>query len=185
MKLPLSLILAAAGVPVGIALADLGNLPSVEDTGAAAGELVADGERLVNGVGQARAQLEKALEEARAGQDMLLATCLAANLEELSGLESKAVLQFRALRDAATADTARVPFVVLTVMGQKANLIADEAAQCVGADETNPGISAADIEPPVDPNAGVGEPPVEPALPPGGELPVDVPRVPPAASPVR
>ena len=185
MKLPISLILAAAGVPVGIALAEYGNpaghaAASSSETAA----LVADGERLMNGLGKARAQLEKATEDARAAQDMVLATCLAAKLEELADLEGKAVDQFRLLSEAASADTGRVPFVVLTVMGQKGNLIVEEASQCVGFDEENPGLNAANVEPPVDPQDGIEDAPTEPAWPADG-LPTGIPEVPPAASPVR
>jgi hypothetical protein len=184
VKLPLSIILAAAGVPVGIALAEYGSPIAITDPEATdTAQLVADAEQVMDGLGKARAQLEKAAENARAAEDLLLATCLDSKLEELSDLEGKAVPQFRALREAVSAEIGRVPFVVLTVMGQKASLIVEEAALCVGANDDNPGIDFANIAPPVDPNAGIESAPFEPAWPSDG-LP-GVPAIPPAASPVR
>jgi hypothetical protein len=189
ISFPIMIAAACGAVPMGIALADFGPLGAADDQALQPSELIAGAERVVQGMGRSRADLEKAAQGARKNQDLLLATCLEDKLGEITELETKAVEQFRALREAASDEAARVPFVVLTVIGQKASLVAEEAGQCVGESDTGAGLAeGGGLQPPVDPNAGVGDPPTEPAFPtdgPGVGLPVDMPPVPPAATPTR
>ena len=191
MKVHLPLLVALSGfVPIGIAVAEYADTP-VAPTVAAddhAEDLLALGEEMVERVAKARAQLAAALERARADQDMLLATCLESKLEEMSRLGGMATSQLASLRNAADAGAARLPYVVITVIGQKASLVIEEAALCVGVDRDESGLHFDDIAPPTDPNADLPGGPfdvVQPWVPtsggPSGDLP---PGIPPEASPI-
>lgn len=205
MRIPLLVVVAVGAlVPIGIALADIAGPGGAPLNPAADGEqlrLVSLGERVVHDIRGAKVQTSAAIRDARENGDVLLATCLDEILAELKRLEGKAGEQIGLLRGAATVETARVPYVLLTVVGQKAELVAADAAQCRGADWQ--GDAEERLAPPTDPNAAPsddlarpteGPGPIFVPPPPAGpmtgsapitEIPVEMPPVPPAATPTR
>ena len=205
MRIPLFVVVAVGAlVPIGIALADIAGQAEARLNPAADGEqlrLVSLGERVVHDIRGTRAQTSTAIRDAREDGDVLLATCLEETLVELKSLERKAGEQIGLLRGAATAETARVSYVLLTVVGQKAELVAADAAQCRGAEWH--GEAADRLAPPTDPNAVPSDDLARPTEgpnatfvppPPAGpmtgsspitEIPVEMPPVPPAATPTR
>ena len=210
MKLQLPVLVSlAAMVPIGIAWADHSDaetpVPVMSDPQTA--QLVALGHKVLDGVSRAGQQLATAIQTAHNDEDLVLATCLEGQLGELQQLRERGSSQMSTLERATTANDARYPYVVITVLGQKATLVVEEASRCVGANEQEVTLAASDLPPPTDPATmrdaqfDVGSPSpssATPAAPPPpfraattttdfatDDMPMDMLPVPPVASPVR
>lgn len=197
-------------VPIGLAVADYADTrPSERKQDASQlEELVAQAKSVLEGLAKTRNQLADAAATARRSDDRLLATCLDAALDEVEQLNAKATSQWAVLADPSAASSARLSFVVITVIGQKANLVAQQATRCVGAEQRQPGLpeiaaptdsntrgapSGDELDPTLRPQeSGLPFAPPPPTAasttisPSTGDQPMDmgVPRMPTAASPV-
>jgi hypothetical protein len=195
-------------MPVGLAVAnyaDTGSAPRKQQVGQVL-ELVAQGKGVLDTVVKTRAQLAADVAAARRSNDRLLSTCLESALHELDKLSAKASSRWALLAASQAESSARLSFVVITVIGQKVNLVVQQASRCVGAEQREPEL--AEIAGPTDPNASssqagdtldptllpqtlglpsVPPPPVTTGTSPStGDEPIDmgVPSMPTAASPV-
>ena len=74
------------------------------------------------------------LEAARKAGDIIQAGCLDAKLTQIDAVQRIAEQRLEALKDAVDADRRTHEFTVLTVLGQKLQVLDQEAHQCNGQD---------------------------------------------------
>ena len=201
LKFPVWLVLGSAGlIPLGNAFAERADVAAqaAYQVPAPVRELVGQGKLVLDSLHTAGRQLDSSIRLAQKNEDSLLLTCLTAKRDEMNRLRLKAVARFDAIGVSANVESARLPYVALTVIAEKANLVSEEAARCVGGDQRESGFSVAAIEPPTDPYLYVPADEaafspkgdlsilVPPPLSPGtSDMPGDMPSMPDVASPTR
>lgn len=140
-------------------------------------EQIAEGERINTRGTQLSRRLQTMLDEARRERDIILVTCLDDKLTQVNAnlrtLAQRIEQHREALADASRRDH---EFTVITVLGQKFDVLEQEANQCLGQDVFETG--ATRVTSVIDPDVPVEDPGVLPM-----PAPTPVPYIPPPASP--
>lgn len=142
-------------------------------------EQIEEADRVLTRGGQASARVSALLEDARRSRDILRITCLSDRLTQIDTNLATARDRSTDLRSAISSndtDRRQHEFTVILVLGLKFRTLEQEANQCVGQDIFETGTTS--IETSIDPAAPTEDPalldqPTE----------VDVPAIPPPASP--
>ena len=134
-------------------------------------EQIAEGERIETRGNQISRRVAAMLDEARRERDIIRITCLNDKLTQVNANLRTVGQRMTALRDAVRgSDDARRnhEFTVMTVLGQKFNVLEQEANQCVGQDIYETGTTR--VITTIDPRTPVENPDVVP-VPPGISVP--------------
>jgi hypothetical protein len=142
-------------------------------------EQVAEGERINTRGTQLSRRLQTMLDEARRERDIILVTCLDDKLTQVNANLRTLVQRLeshRAALDGGDPGRRDHEFTVITVLGQKFDVLEQEANQCLGQDVFETG--ATRVTSVIDPDVPVEDPAVVPM-----PAPDPVPYIPPPASP--
>ncbi len=142
-------------------------------------EQLAEGEEISTRGTQLSRRVQSMLDEARRERDIIRVTCLNDKLTQINANLRTTNERLDALRNATEgqdSDRRNHEFTVLTVLGQKFDVLEQEANQCIGQDPFETG--ATRITTTVDPGVPTEDPGVVPEAP-----GAPVPFIPPPASP--
>jgi hypothetical protein len=142
-------------------------------------EQLAEGERIATRGTQLSRRLQTMLDEARRERDIILVTCLDDKLTQVNANLRTLTQRLESHRQAIDGqDPGRRDheFTVITVLGQKFDVLEQEANQCLGQDVFETG--ATRVTSVIDPDVPVEDPVVTPV-----PTPAPVPFIPPPASP--
>jgi len=175
-----AMCLLTAGA-LGFAAAQDGDaeLPVREPSDLSGPDQLIEGERISAHGTTVSQRVDSMLEEARRERDIIRVTCLNDKLTQLNANLTIAEQRLSSLRQALSAqdsDSADHEFTVMTVLGQKFNVLEQEANQCIGQDIFETGTTQNSTS--IDPNAPDEDPTVIPDPP-----IVEVPFIPPPLSP--
>jgi hypothetical protein len=142
-------------------------------------EQITESERIETRGTQLSRRVQTMLDEARRERDIIRVTCLNDKLTQINANLRTLTERMTSLREAVDgqdADRRNHEFTVVTVLGQKFDVLEREANQCLGQDIFETG--ATRITTTIDPGVPFEDPTIVPAPP---DLPV--PFIPPPASP--
>jgi len=184
------LALVAGGLGLGAAIAQDQNAQQGEGEGEGevavrrranltGPEQIAEADRINTRGTQISRRIAQMLDEARRERDIIRITCLNDKLTQVNANLRTVEERFGNLREAVQANDGgrrSHEFTVITVLGQKFNVLEQEANQCIGQDIYETG--ATRITTIVEPGEPEENPAVTPEMP-----PIGVPPIPPPMSP--
>ena len=106
--------------------------PTKQGPSATPAELVAEGEGILRRGMVVNKTVRRMLEDARKEADIIRITCLDDKLTQINANLRSAENRLEALRNAVDSDRRVHEYTVLTVLGQKLQVLDQEAHQCVG-----------------------------------------------------
>jgi TolA-binding protein len=168
-----------------VALASIASAGSAQNTQAkppalTAAQMVSQGDGVVTN-GTALSQTVSGLiREATEDSDMMKVTCLNDKLTQIDGNLRTAQQHLQALRKATDAGVRSHEHTMIMVVGQKLDVLGQEAGQCVGKDLYETGTTTVDTVIDTDMLPFEDNPSVVPTI-----LPPSLPTIPPAISEIR
>ncbi len=142
-------------------------------------EQLQEAESIVRRGAQISRRVAAMLDQSRRERDIIRVTCLDDKLTQVNANLRTSEQRVKSLRDASAANDAnrrKHEYTVITVLGQKFNVLEQEANQCVGQDLFDTGATRVTTD--IDPDTPNEDPSTTPEPP-----PPPVPFIPPPASP--
>lgn len=179
LKMVLFLCVIAGITSIGLAQEEQ-QTQQQEAAPASSADLIAQGEGVVENGANLSTTVSALVREATDDNDMMKVTCLNDKLTQIDGNLRTAQQHLSALRRATDAGVRAHEHTMIMVVGQKLDVLGQEAGQCVGQDLYETGTTTVDTVIDTDMLPFEDDPSVPPMV-----LPPSLPTLPPAISGMR